>query len=65
MFVIDKGGTLVYAGAIDNSPDAQGESPQDGPLVNYVDAALTDLAKGQPVRTPKTKAYGCSVKYGS
>jgi peroxiredoxin len=65
MFVIDKGGTVVYAGAIDNSPDAQGESPQDGPLVNYVDEALTDLAGGRPVRTPKTKAYGCSVKYGS
>jgi peroxiredoxin len=65
MFVIDKGGTLVYAGAIDNSPDAEGESPQGGPLVNYVDAALADLAAGRPVRTPKTKAYGCSVKYGS
>jgi peroxiredoxin len=38
VFVIDKAGTLVYAGAIDNSPDAEGESPQDGPLVNYVDA---------------------------
>jgi len=65
LFVIDKAGTLVYAGAIDNSPDAEGESPQGGPLVNYVDAALADLAAGRPVRTPKTKAYGCSVKYGS
>jgi peroxiredoxin len=65
LFVIDKSGTLVYAGAIDNSPDAQGESPQGGPLVNYVDAALADLTAGRPVRTPKTKAYGCGVKYGS
>jgi AhpC/TSA family len=65
LFVIDKGGTLVYAGAIDNSPDAEGESPQGGPLVNYVDAALADLAAGRPVRTPRTKAYGCGVKYGS
>jgi len=65
MFVVDKNGTLVYAGAIDNSPDAEGESPQGGKLVNYVDAALEDLAAGRPPRTPRTKAYGCSVKYGS
>jgi len=65
LFVIDKQGTLVYAGAIDNSPDAEGQSPQGGPLVNYVDAALADLAAGRPVQTPRTKAYGCGVKYGS
>jgi peroxiredoxin len=65
MFVIDKSGTLVYSGAIDNSPDAEGESPQGGSLVNYVDAAIDDLAAGRPVRTPRTKAYGCGVKYGS
>jgi peroxiredoxin len=63
MFVIDKQGVLVYAGAIDNSPDGEGQSPQDGKLVNHVDAALEDLAAGRPIRTPTTKAYGCSVKY--
>jgi len=65
MFVIDKAGTVVYAGAIDNSPDAEGKSPEGGPLVNYVDAALADLAAGRPVATPVTRPYGCSVKYGS
>jgi hypothetical protein len=65
MYVIDKTGTLVYSGAIDNSPDAEGESPAGGSLVNYVDAALEDLAAGRPVKTPQTKAYGCGVKYGS
>jgi peroxiredoxin len=65
MFVIDKTGTLVYAGAIDNSPDGEGESPQGGALINYVDAALDDLAAGRAVRVPRTKAYGCGVKYGS
>jgi len=65
MFVIDRAGTLVYAGAIDNSPDAEGQSPQGGSLVNYVDAALDDLAAGRPVRTSRTKPYGCGVKYGS
>jgi len=63
MFVIDKSGTLVYRGAIDNSPDAEGESPTGGKLVSYVDATMADLAAGRPVGTPSTEAYGCSVKY--
>jgi peroxiredoxin len=65
MFVIDKTGKVVYAGAIDNSPDGEGKSPRGGKLVNYVDAALDDIAAGRPVQTSVTKPYGCSVKYGS
>ena len=65
MFVIDPSGTIVYGGAIDNSPDGEGKSPTDGNLVNYVDAALSALANGQPVEVHDTKAYGCGVKYGS
>jgi peroxiredoxin len=65
MFVIDKNGVLVYAGAIDNSPDGEGEAPASGSLINYVDAALEDLAAGRAVKTPVTKPYGCSVKYAS
>lgn len=65
MFVIDASGTVVYAGAIDNSPDGEGGAPTGGTLVNYVDAALADLAAGRPVATPVTKPYGCSVKYAS
>jgi peroxiredoxin len=65
MYVIDKTGTVVYAGAIDNSPDGEGKSAPGGKLVNYVDAALSDLAAGRPVQTAVTKPYGCSVKYGS
>jgi hypothetical protein len=65
MFVIDKTGAVVYAGAIDNSPDGEGKSAQGGKLVNYVDAALDDIAAGRPVKTAVTKPYGCSVKYGS
>ena len=65
MFVIDKKGTLVYAGAIDNSPDGEGKSAEGGKLVNYVDAALSDLAASKPVAVPTSKAYGCGVKYGS
>jgi peroxiredoxin len=65
MYVIGPDGTLAYAGAIDNSPDGEGESPEGGKLVNYVDEALKALGEGKPVAVPKTKAYGCSVKYGS
>lgn len=65
MFVIDKTGTVVYGGAIDNSPDGEKGSPEGGKLVNYVDAALADVAAGRPVATAVTKPYGCGVKYGS
>ena len=65
MYVIDPQGVLVYRGAIDNSPDGEGESPEGGKLINYVDAALGELAAGKPVTTKETKAYGCGVKYGS
>lgn len=65
MFVIDPAGKLVYAGAIDNSPDGEGASPAGGKLIKYVDAALEDLASGRPVKISRTRAYGCSVKYGN
>lgn len=61
MFVIDKNGALVYRGAIDNAPD--GDTDLGAPFVNYVDAALADLAAGRAVAKPETHAYGCGVKY--
>jgi cytochrome oxidase Cu insertion factor (SCO1/SenC/PrrC family) len=63
MYVIDPEGTLVYRGAIDNSPDAEGKSPEGGKLVNYVDTALAALKTGAKIETSETKAYGCGVKY--
>jgi peroxiredoxin len=65
LFVIDPQGVLVYRGAIDNSADGEGESPAGGTLINYVDVALQALAAGKPIETKETRAYGCSVKYGS
>ena len=61
MYIVDKAGILVYAGAIDDRPttrraDVQGAS-------NYVRAALESVTAGQPVKTPVTRAYGCTVKY--
>jgi peroxiredoxin len=65
IMVIDDKGTLVYRGAVDNSPDGEGESAPGNKLVSYVDATLADLAAGRPITTVETKAYGCSVKYGA
>jgi len=51
MFVIDKDGKLVYAGAIDDKASK-----------NYVAAAIDDLLAGKPVSKPRTEAYGCTLK---
>lgn len=60
MFVINKAGTLVYDGAIDNQPD-----PVHDPKTarNYVKEAVDDLLAGKPIEVSQTKPYGCSVKY--
>jgi peroxiredoxin len=62
-FVIDQKGTLVYSGAVDNSPDGEGKSPERGTLVNYLTQATEELLAGKPISMPSTKVYGCSVKY--
>jgi len=63
MFVIGPDGLLAYRGAIDNSPDGEGESPTGGKLINYVDVALDAVAAKRLPETKETSAYGCSVKY--
>lgn len=61
MFVIDKKGNVVYAGAIDDHP---GVDATEIPVSkNYVQQALDEALAGKPVTTATTKAYGCSVKY--
>jgi peroxiredoxin len=61
MYVVDKAGLLVYAGAIDDRPTSRRTDVQGAN--NYVRAALDAVAAGQPVKTPVTRAYGCTVKY--
>jgi peroxiredoxin len=61
MYVIDTTGALVYAGAIDDRPTSR-KSDVPG-AQNYVRAALQAVAANQPVKTPVTRAYGCTVKY--
>jgi len=61
MFIINTKGNIVYDGAIDNSPMGR---KKEG-VINYVDKALAELTGGKAISTPKTKPYGCSVKYAN
>ena len=61
MYIVDKAGLLVYAGAIDDRPTTRRADVQGAH--NYVRAALEDMATGRAVQTPVTRAYGCTVKY--
>ncbi len=61
MYVIDPSGKLIYAGAIDDRPTT--EISDIKVSKNYVSAVLTEAMTGQPVQTPVTRPYGCSVKY--
>ena len=53
LYVINPEGNLIYA--VDPA-DVEGAT-------NYVKQALDEALAGQPVSTPKTEPYGCSVKY--
>jgi peroxiredoxin len=61
-YVIDKAGTLVYAGAIDDGAEKHGGKIGK---VNYVAKALDAVLAGETVSPAETKPYGCGVKYGS
>jgi len=61
MYVVNAEGILVYHGAIDDKPST---NPGDiAGATNHVSAVLDEVLAGKPVTTPKTEAYGCSVKY--
>ena len=61
MFVINPEGKIIYEGAIDSKASP---NPDDIPSsTNYVKAALDEAMAGQPVKTPSSRPYGCSVKY--
>jgi len=61
MYIVDKGGKLVYAGGIDDKPTA---NPADiNGARNHVLAALAELRAGKAVSVATSRPYGCSVKY--
>jgi peroxiredoxin len=61
MFIIDKSGTLVYMGGMDDKPTT--DVADVATAKNYVRLALTAVTAGTPVQDPVTRPYGCSVKY--
>jgi peroxiredoxin len=63
MYIVDPKGTLVYAGAIDSKPSS---NPADvASATNHVKVALSEALAGKAISQPTTRAYGCSIKYGS
>ena len=63
MVIINPEGKIIYQGAIDSKATP---NPADIPSsTNYVKVALEESLAGKPVSNPKTKPYGCSVKYKS
>ena len=61
MFVIDPKGTVVYNGAIDDTPST--DKADIATAKNYLVAALDSAMSGKKVETAATQPYGCSVKY--
>ena len=61
MVVIDRGGTIAYMGAIDDTPSTRLADVRTAK--NYLVAALDEIAAGKPVTVASTRAYGCSIKY--
>lgn len=62
MYIVDKAGTLVYQGGIDDKPTA--DTADIKGARNHVLAALGEMKAGNKVSMAETRPYGCSVKYG-
>lgn len=63
MYIIDAEGKLVYKGGIDSIPSSRPDSLPKA--VNYVRESLQAIAANKPVPNPSTRAYGCTIHYGS
>jgi peroxiredoxin len=63
MYIVDKEGTLVYMGGIDDKPTARHSSVEGAK--NYVLEALDDMQAGRKIQEPVTRHYGCTIKYAS
>ncbi|MBI4398224.1 MAG: redoxin domain-containing protein [Candidatus Omnitrophica bacterium] len=58
VFIIDKSGLLVYEGSVDD----QGWSDQNPISNHYARAALDATLTDEPINTPVTKPFGCTIK---
>ncbi|MEX1055370.1 MAG: redoxin domain-containing protein [Rhodothermales bacterium] len=60
VFVFDGAGELAYVGTIDDSPGDPGNVTAE-----YLRQALEGVTSGGSVAVPKTKAFGCTIKFKS
>jgi peroxiredoxin len=56
IFLIAASGLIIYQGAVDDRSFRQPEA-----TINYLDAAVDALQKGQPPDPSDTLAYGCTI----
>ncbi len=61
MYIVNKAGTLVYAGGIDDKPTPRPADIEGAR--NHVLAALSELKAGKAVSVATSRPYGCAVKY--
>jgi peroxiredoxin len=61
MVLISPTGEILYDGAIDSIPSSRIADLEKAE--NYLTRAFNEVMAGKAVSMPKTKPYGCSVKY--
>jgi peroxiredoxin len=61
MVLISPNGDVIYDGAIDSMATTRISDLEKAE--NYLLKAYAEASAGKPVSTPKTKPYGCNVKY--
>ena len=61
MYIVSPKGTLVYAGAIDDTPSTD---PDDiAKAKNWVAQGLDESLAKKKISVPETRSYGCGIKY--
>ena len=57
VFLMDSGRNLLYRGAIDNF-----KYPEDPEFVPYLEPAIDQFLKGEPIARTETASYGCAIQ---
>lgn len=58
VYLFDSGGSLIYSGAIDDSPSGPSQVEHA-----YLQEALEALGAGETPDTERTEAFGCKLQY--
>ncbi len=57
VFLMDAQRTLLYRGAIDNF-----KYPEDPEYIAYLEPAIDQFLKGEPIARTETASYGCAIQ---